>query len=141
VNFRVAALTAVFGIPAARLGIVYGLLETRNLLALVGLARAKRILLSGRRFDAGEALGMGLVDEVAAGSLADAVTAFAAPMADNAPLSMAGAKLVLETLVAGAAHDRLHVIEQALHEAAASDDYREGVRAFLEKRRPAFTGH
>jgi enoyl-CoA hydratase/carnithine racemase len=60
-DFRIADRTARFGIPAARLGIVYGPTDCRNLIDLVGLARAKEILFTGRRFDAAEAQRIGLV--------------------------------------------------------------------------------
>lgn len=139
-DFRFARSSAVFGIPAARLGIVYGVQETRNLLALVGLASARRILFGGQRFDAAEALRIGFVDEVVGDSLSDAVRAFARALAENAPLSVAGAKLVLNALVTGKVLEQGEAIARALHEAIESEDYREGVRAFLQKRRPVFVG-
>jgi enoyl-CoA hydratase/carnithine racemase len=139
-DFRLAHRTAVLGVPAARLGIVYGIRETRNLLALVGLAHSRRILFTGRRFDAAEAVRMGLVDQVVDGDLPGAVRAFATALCENAPGSIAGAKLVLDALVTGTVEARRADVERALQAAAESQDYREGVRAFLERRRPAFTG-
>src|SRR5438876_9060428 len=61
-DFRMAHRSARFGIPAARLGTVYGVLDSRNLVNLVGLPRAKEILFGGRQFDAAEALAIGFVD-------------------------------------------------------------------------------
>lgn len=139
-DFRLAHSSARFAIPAARLGIVYGVRDTQNLLALVGLAHAKRILFTGRQIDALEAARIGLVDEVVEGSVADAVREFAGALVENAPLSIAGAKLILTALVRGEVRERQPDIETALARSAASDDYREGVRAFMEKRRPVFTG-
>lgn len=138
-DFRIAHASARFGIPAARLGIVYGTLDSRNLLSLVGLARAKEILFTGRRLDAGEALSAGLVDRVA-DDLDGAVRAFAAEMAANAPLAIAGAKLVLGALARGEAERRAPEIDAAIARALGSEDYREAVRAFGEKRAPRFTG-
>jgi enoyl-CoA hydratase/carnithine racemase len=136
-DFRIAAPGAQFAIPAARLGIVYGLEETRNLLAAVGLAQAKRLLFSAERIDAATAHRIGLVDEIAADPVA-AAAALAATMARNAPLSIAGSKAILEALAAG---ERDAGAAQALSaRAQASEDYREGRTAFMEKRPPVFRG-
>jgi enoyl-CoA hydratase/carnithine racemase len=136
-DLRVADETAKLGIPAARLGIVYGPLDTRNLLSLVGLAQAKRVLFSGARFDAAAAERMGLIDELSADPLA-AAKALAAEMAGNAPLSLAGAKAILRALSEGREDEA--AIQALIDRAAASADYAEGRAAFAAKRAPVFTG-
>jgi enoyl-CoA hydratase/carnithine racemase len=139
-DFRLADRTARFGIPAARLGIVYGVPDSRNLITLVGLANAKRILFTAQRFDAVEAARIGFVDEVVDAALEEATRAFAATLAENAPLSIAGAKLILTALANGEVGERSAEIEAAVERSNESQDYREGVQAFLEKRKPRFTG-
>jgi enoyl-CoA hydratase/carnithine racemase len=138
-DFRFAAPGATFGIPAARLSIVYGTRETQNLLALVGLANAKRILFAAERIPAEEAARIGLVDRVVADPIA-AARDFAAVMAQNAPLSIAGAKAVLTDLVMAGPSSAAQTASEVAHRAMASEDYREGRRAFLEKRAPQFKG-
>jgi enoyl-CoA hydratase/carnithine racemase len=139
-DFRLADRTARFGIPAARLGIVYGVPDSRNLLSLVGLANAKHILFTAQRFDAVEAARIGFVDEVVEAALEEATGAFAATLAENAPLSIAGAKLILTALANGEVEARRAAVAAALERSNESQDYREGVQAFLEKRKPRFTG-
>jgi enoyl-CoA hydratase/carnithine racemase len=136
-DFRIASAEAQFAIPAARLGIVYGLSEIRNLLATVGLPRAKRMLFGAERIGTAEAHRIGLVDEIAADPLARA-RQIAATMAANAPLSISGAKAILAGLVAGT----LDSATAKAHAARAqeSEDYREGRTAFMEKRKPVFQG-
>lgn len=136
-DLRVAEASAKLGIPAARLGIVYGPLDTRNLLALVGLANAKRILFTGARFDAGAAERMGLIDRLDPDPLASA-KALAGEMAANAPLSLAGAKAILRDLAEG--REDAAAMQALIDRAAASADYAEGRAAFAEKRAPFFTG-
>lgn len=139
-DFRIAGRDARFGVPAARLGIVYSEQECRALMSLVGLTRAKEILFSGAQFDAARAQEIGFVDRLAGGDALAAARAFARPMADNAPLSIAGAKLILNALAAGEAETRREQFEAAIVAAMESEDYREGIRAFAEKRPPAFAG-
>jgi enoyl-CoA hydratase/carnithine racemase len=140
-DFRIAHRSARFGIPAARLGTVYGALDSRNLITLVGLARAKEILFGARQFDTAEALDIGFVERVVDTSADDAAIEFGTRLAENAPLSIAGAKLILNALAAGDADGRAKAIDAAIARAAESRDYQEGVRAFLEKRPPRFTGN
>lgn len=136
-DFRFAGPTAAFGIPAARLSIVYGLRSTQRLYALVGLTAAKRILFSAERFDAAEALRIGFAD-VRADDALKAAKDFAAAMADNAPLSISGAKFMLNGMAMGTVDP--DEAQAAIDRASASGDYAEGRRAFAEKRRPRFTG-
>jgi enoyl-CoA hydratase/carnithine racemase len=138
-DFRFADRSASFGIPAARLSIVYGTSSTQRLLALVGLTQAKRILFTGERFDAEQALRIGFVDAVA-DDATKAAQDFAGGLARNAPLSIAGAKLMLNALAMG--HGALDPAEAqaVIDRAGDSEDYREGRRAFAEKREPAFKG-
>lgn len=158
-DFRYAAVGAQFGIPAARLSIIYGVKATQKLLALVGVAEAKRILYGAQRFNASRALEIGFIDHMsgsekragnwwkkegavtleATDPMVDA-RAFAKIMAENAPLSVAGAKYILNDLVMGAGALNLSEAERRIAQAAASGDYNEGRAAFAEKRSPAFKG-
>src|SRR5690606_26144894 len=140
-DFRVGDQTTRMGIPAARLGIVYGPLDCSLLLRQVGLANAKRVLYAGRAFELAECRRMGLIDEVAdAGTALDAAKAWARQLAASAPLSIAGAKLVLDALAAGTVAAQAHEIEAVIARAMDSADYREGQAAFAGKRAPRFVG-
>lgn len=138
-DFRYAEPSATFAIPAARLSIVYGVSGTRKLLALVGVSQAKRILYSAGRFNASEGLRIGFVDEVAAGPMS-AAQAFAERLADNAPLTIAGAKTLLNGLVSGMGALDPALADAVIERAVGSEDYREGRTAFVEKRKPVFQG-
>jgi enoyl-CoA hydratase/carnithine racemase len=140
-DLRFAADTAKFAIPAARLGIVYGLHSVKRLVSLVGPAAAKDILFSGRTFDAAEALRLGFVNRVLpAAGLASFTADYLSRVADNAPLSVRGAKLVVEAVVEDGGVARRAEVERLQLETFESEDYREGTTAFLEKRRPTFRG-
>jgi enoyl-CoA hydratase/carnithine racemase len=139
-DLRVGDATTRMGIPAARLGIVYSALDCDLLHRQVGLALAKLVLYSGRAFGIKDCLAMRLVDVRASGDALGHARGLAAELAVNAPLSLAGSKLVLEAIAAGAAEARATAIHAAIDQAMDSADYREGARAFLEKRRPAFLG-
>lgn len=138
-DFRFADRSASFGIPAARLSIVYGVRSTQRLLGLVGLTAAKRILFTGSRFGVEEASRIGFADEVATDAGATA-NAFATDMAASAPLSIAGAKAILNGLSMGLGEMNAGTAQSLIDRAADSEDYAEGRRAFAEKRPPRFQG-
>jgi enoyl-CoA hydratase/carnithine racemase len=138
-DFRFADQTAKLGIPSAKLSIVYGVKSVQRLLATVGIANAKRMLYSAERYDAARANSMGLVDEIGDDAVAAAV-AYAGTLAGNAPLSIAGAKFMLNGLSLGDGALDVAAAQRLIDLAADSEDFREGRRAFAEKRTPRFRG-
>ena len=140
-DIRIAARGTRFGIPAARLGLAYPLDGVLSLAQVAGPANARDILMSARIFDAEEALHMGLIHRlVEAGELESNVRDYATRMAANAPLTMAAAKATIrEGLKEGADRD-LKKISAMVAQCFDSEDYKEGVHAFLEKRQPRFQG-
>jgi enoyl-CoA hydratase/carnithine racemase len=138
-DFRIAAPGAQFAIPAARLSIVYGVRGTQRLLALVGLAQAKRILYSAQKIGAEEGLRIGFFDQALQQPLTAAL-AFASTMADNAPLSIAGAKVLLNGLAMGMGSLDDATVNDVVDRAVASEDYSDARQAFVEKRAPVFRG-
>lgn len=139
-DFRIADRSGQFGIPAAKLGVVYDRLECQNLLSAVGLARAKEILFTGERIGAEEAHRIGFITRLVDEDPVAAAHDFADRMTGNAPLSIAGMKLILNALAAGEGDRNEKAFEAAMTRALSSEDYREGVRAFSEKRPPQFSG-
>ena len=141
-DIRIASDDAQFGIPAARLGLGYGYSGVSPLVDLVGPAAANEILFSARRFSADEALRMGLVNRVVPGSaLEPAVVQLARSIADNAPLTVRAAKFAIRQCARDPDARDLDGTARLVEACFRSEDYIEGRRAFMEKRRPAFRGH
>lgn len=140
-DLRICAEESSFGIPAAKLGIGYAADRLGQLIELVGPSAAKDILFTGRRVPAAEALRMGLVNYVlAADELAPFVENYARTIGENAPLSILASKRVIDEHVKDARKRDNALVEKVVADCFASQDYVEGRRAFMEKRKPKFTG-
>jgi enoyl-CoA hydratase/carnithine racemase len=138
-DLRYADASSRFAIPAARLGLGYGAHGTGRLVATVGHAHAREIMFSARRYDASEALAMGLVNRVLPDAELDAyVQKVVTELAANAPLTMAASKAVINALAEPKGD--FDEAEAAVARCMKSEDYIEGRRAFMEKRAPAFRG-
>jgi enoyl-CoA hydratase/carnithine racemase len=138
-DLRICGESSRFGVPVTRLGLVMGYGELRGLIALVGRATTLEILLEGRVFDAGEALDKGLVTRVVPDDEAESeACATARRIAEGAPLVARWHKKFARRLA-----DPTPLAPEEIAEAFAcfdTDDFREGVRAFLAREKPAFRG-
>lgn len=140
-DLRFAAEGSKFGIPAARLSIIYGADAVGQLVDLVGPASAKDILFSARTVGDREALAMGFIQRLMPAAELEACTYdYLAKVVDNAPLSVRGAKVTVDGYLAGMTAEHRERLDRLQLEAYESEDYREGTRAFLEKRPPRFQG-
>lgn len=142
-DLRLAADTARLGITPAKLGVVYNHTGVLKFVNLVGVAQTKELFYTGRLMTAQRARDIGLVDHVLpAQELAKATYDLAREIAENAPLSVSGTKATIARLLR---YQTLCPEDEAeLHklqaQAYASEDLKEGQRAFMEKRKPRFTG-
>ena len=143
-DLAVAATDAKIGIPSAKLGIVIGFENIQRLVLAVGPKRASHILLTGRPVDGATAAAWGLVNEaVEPGSLDDRVRELTEEIAAAAPLSVRGTKQALGVVrrrLAAASTEDLAEVEAAVAAAFASEDLREGLASFRERRSPRFEG-
>jgi len=140
-DLRYAADDAVFAIPAARLGLGYHTGGIDALIRLVGPSAAKEIFFTARRYRAAEALQLGLLNAVFPKSeLEAAVRGAAETIAANAPLTIESVKLIIGQLARDPEQRDRTAIDESIQRCFESADYKEGVKAFLEKRRPDFRG-
>ncbi len=135
-DLRFCASDAHIAVPPARLGLLYGPVETRRLVELVGPSRAKDLLFSGRRVETGEALAIGLVDRrVAPAELRAEAESYARELAGLSQTSIRGAKAMVAAIMA---RDDEEALRARVHAVASGADFQEGRAAFGAKRRPRF---
>ena len=138
-DFRFADDTARFGITPGRLGITYPLEDTRRLIDAIGLGRARDLLMTGRVIDSAEALKIGLIDRLAtADGLWDEALAYGQIIAGLSQYAVRASKAVISEIRAGASAET-ELTRKLFTGAFDGEDLAEGVRAFLEKRKPRFT--
>ena len=140
-DIRIAAENSQFGIPAARLGIAYGFDGLRNLVSLVGPSWARLLMYTGMRIDSAEAVRIGLVDRVVPDTeLWSATMEIARTISGNAPLAIQAAKITIAQVLKDPDKRDMDAIKQIGLACMDSEDFREGRRAFMEKRKPHFRG-
>jgi len=140
-DIRICTENAKFGVPAAKLGLGYGMNRAKPLVDLIGPAYAKEMFFTGRQFTAQEAEKMGLVNRVVPDDkLESVVQELADTIANNAPLTVKCAKLVVGEVLKDADKRDVAATERAVEACFKSADYKEGQAAFMEKRKPRFIG-
>jgi enoyl-CoA hydratase/carnithine racemase len=140
-DLRIAGETSRFGIPAAKLGLGYGYPGLKRLIDVVGPSFAKELFFTGRLFDAEEARTMGLVNRVMPDAdVAAYVADYARTIAENAPLTVMSVKAIVAEAQKDPAERDLAKCQAMVDRCFDSQDYIEGRRAFMEKRKPRFVG-
>jgi 2-oxoglutaroyl-CoA hydrolase len=140
-DFRLAADDVQLGFPEVTIGMIPGSGGTQRLARLIGLGRAKDVIMRGRRIGAEEALALGLVTEVVPpGELEAAVARLVDELARHSPLALAMAKRVLNLAYEGPLSQGLELEGLAYGLLRQTHDFREGVESFVEKRKPTFEG-
>lgn len=140
-DIRIAAADSQFGIPAAKLGVAYGYDGLRHLVSLVGPSWGRLLMYTGMRIGSAEALRIGLVDRVLPDDdLWNATMDIARTISDNAPLAVQAAKITIAQVLKDPAGRDMEAIGKIGVACMDSEDFREGRRAFMEKRKPRFTG-
>jgi enoyl-CoA hydratase/carnithine racemase len=142
-DLRICAAGAKLGMPPAKLGLIYGHTGLRRFIDTIGLARTKELFMTGRNYDAARAERIGLVNEVVDDERLEAESVeLAAAIAANAPLSVRGNKQAIDLLNAcPTLSEQQEAGLITLRESGfGSEDFREGIEAFAEKRRPEWKG-
>lgn len=140
-DFRIATIRSTLGLPEVRLGMMPGSGGTQRLARLIGLARAKQMIMRGQRVPAKEAEAYGLVHQVVEPEeFGGAVDGLARELAGFSPAALTAIKQVLNRTLDCSLETGLEMERKAYAVLRSTHDYEEGVRAFLEKRPPAFTG-
>jgi enoyl-CoA hydratase/carnithine racemase len=140
-DIRLAASDAVFSIPAGRMGLGYRYSALKNLVDLVGVGAAKDLFYTARRVDATEAFRMGLVTRIAPADQLPALLAeYTGSMGDNAPLTLAAGKAIMGEILKPSPDLDAERCRELILRCFESEDYIEGRRAFMDKRKPRFSG-
>jgi enoyl-CoA hydratase len=140
-DLRYCGEGAQFAIPAAKLGLAYNVEGHKRLIETVGHANAREIMFLGRRYSAQEGLAMGLVNAVLPDAeLESFISKITTTLSENAPLAIANTKTIVEEYVKSAGEPDQAAMVASMKRCTASEDYKEGRRAFMEKRKPRFTG-
>lgn len=140
-DLRICEERARFAIPAAKLGLGYGYDGIKRLSDLVGIANTREIFFTARQFSSTEAYEMGLVNRVVPQPLFHSyIDDYATRIRDNAPMTIATVKEVTNAVVSNADEQEKNRLAKLVRECFESEDYIEGRRAFMEKRKPEFKG-
>ena len=140
-DMRICSDNSKFGVPAAKLGLGYGYKGIKKLVDVVGPSYAKEIFFTARQFTAAEAHGMGLVNRVVPeAELESYVKNYAETISNNAPLTIDSVKYIVSQVLADESKRDLQKCADLVSGCFASRDYTEGRTAFMEKRKPQFTG-
>jgi enoyl-CoA hydratase/carnithine racemase len=140
-DLRICSENSKFAVPAAKLGLGYGYNGLRRLIELVGPGFAKEIFFTARQFDTEEARLMGLVNRVVPeAELESYVKNYAETMAGNAPLTVKAVKYIVGEVLKDESKRNVQRCAEMVEACFASNDFIEGRKAFMEKRKPAFTG-